>query len=364
MGIVVTSFLKVSNFLFRAKRKALHTFKTSLRPSEIFLRNMKQILSSQRLTSVDIGGAIDLQPHWYKILGNSDFHIFEPHPRSYEDLKTKYGQSLWKDHFHIYQTALSGAGGKRTLSMTNGPTGSTIIPINFDSPYIDRKDASLFPLKNIEIDTYTLDQALSQYQVKNVDLIKLDIQGADLEVLKGLGGEKVQNLLCFEMEVHLHDTYVGGTNLTEVSQFAMENDFELFDVRVARGYIMRNGKSEELKNMLGVKEYSPSVSAKSWEFDVIYFKKPNRLLKGKNCADLRRLIASYCVYNFFMEAVGLAKEAQESGIFSSPETSEIIGAVKAMKTCMDRELKGYFSTLNGQKNMNWGQYMWMHYPST
>lgn len=79
---------------------------------------------------------------------------------------------------------------------------------------------------------------------------------------------------------------------------------------------------------------------------------------------MRRLIATYCVYNFFMEAAGLAKEAEENGIFSPFETSQIVEAVKNMKKCMDRELKIYFSTHYGKKNMNWGQYMWMQYPST
>lgn len=279
--MVTSSLLRISTFLFRAKRKALHTLKASLKPSEVFLRNMKVVLGNKKLSSVDIGGAVDLQPHWYKILGNSDLHIFEPHPQSYEDIKVKYGKSPWKDLFHIYKTALSGTGGKRTLSMTNGPTGSTIIPINYDSPYIDKNDSSLFPLKNMEVDTVTLDHALTENGVKNADLIKLDIQGADLEVLKSLGRDRINDLLCFEMEVHLHDTYIGGTNLPDVSQFSLENDFELFDVRVARAYITRYGKSKELQEILGVEDYAPSVSAKSWEFDVIYFKKPNRFLKKK-----------------------------------------------------------------------------------
>jgi FkbM family methyltransferase len=357
---MVSFFLRLLILLAKFKRRLIYLFSPNLKVEKTFPVEIKKILNGEIFRAVDVGGAVDLQPHWYKLVEAAHFFIFEPHPESFEAIKQKYQKYSASGLFHILPDALSGSGGPRTLFMTNTPTGSTIVTLNKESKYLRPDNGYIFPMKEMPLQTKTLAESLKNAPV---DIVKLDIQGAELEVLNGLGRASLSNLLCFEMEVHLQDAYVNGTKFQDVLKFAEANEYELFDVRVARASLQRNGLKSHLGDGLHL-DWEPSVASKSWELDVVFFKKPDLLLEEQNKSAIRKLIVCYCVYNFFLEATGLAEEARSKGLLSNDECLEIRESCLKMKRSMDINLKPYKTFVKAQNNQHWGQYMWVSYPTT
>lgn len=359
-----SSFIRATGFIHKARRKLRHVFRPELHPKAVFETELRAVLGANLLSAVDVGGAVDLQPHWHKLVNNANLYVYEPHPESYRDLMAKREKLEKKELYHVLNEALSGSGGRRTLYMTNAPTGSTIVEINRASAYCDPSDSYLFPIKEVPLETTTLERSLATAKVTEIDLIKLDIQGAELEVLQGLGRGLLDQLLCFELELHLNDMYVGGTGPAEMMKFINDHGFELLDVRVAREYVQRHGRSGFGLSAFGINGWKPSVAAKAWEFDVVCFRRPDKLLQARDARRLRKLIASYCVYNFFMEAVCLVEEASTMGIFNDAEARRLRQSIGKMQKCMERELAHYAAIQKGFGNLNWGQYMWVGFPTT
>jgi len=122
---------------------------------------MTQILDGQQLVIVDVGGAVNLQPHIHKLIGNSKFFIFEPDERSYTDLINTVNRYSFPGDFNYINKALAGTNGKRTLYLANVPTGTSILKLEEDSPYYSKNSPYLFPMREAIIDTVNLEKSMN-----------------------------------------------------------------------------------------------------------------------------------------------------------------------------------------------------------
>ena len=95
--------------------------------------------------------------------------------------------------------------------------------------------------------------------LENIDFIKLDVQGYELEILKGMTSilNKVEFVL---LEVSLIEINIGTPLLFEVIQFMEEKNFKVYDICSA---IRR-----------------PSDNA-LWQSDFIFVKKNSKLVASK-----------------------------------------------------------------------------------
>ena len=63
------------------------------------------------------------------------------------------------------------------------------------------------------------------------DVVKIDIQGGELEALKGFGS-LLDKVVCVELEVSLMSIYEGQPLFGEIFDFMTDKGFGLFDVQV------------------------------------------------------------------------------------------------------------------------------------
>jgi len=77
--------------------------------------------------------------------------------------------------------------------------------------------------------TVALDTLLKEKQIGNVDFIKLDTQGYELEILKG-GGNALKQAEVVLMEVSLLDIHQGVPLIREVLNFMGERSFQAYDI--------------------------------------------------------------------------------------------------------------------------------------
>jgi FkbM family methyltransferase len=80
-----------------------------------------------------------------------------------------------------------------------------------------------------EITTARLDDLVQKHSLEGPYLLKVDVEGAELEVLRG-ADEVVGNALAITVEVTLFDVFAGGASFAEVIAFMAERGFVLYDV--------------------------------------------------------------------------------------------------------------------------------------
>jgi FkbM family methyltransferase len=336
---------------------------------------MQRLLGGSALIGIDVGGAKGLQPHWWTFHGSADFYVFEPHPESFEEIKMLYANSEYPEMYRVLPYGLSGTGGIRTLYKLNAPTGSSLLPIDLNSEFVNENDSYIFPIREERINTRTLKEIMIENKEERVDLIKLDVQGAELEILKGLGDERLDQLLLIELEVGFAHEHIGAPTFAEVDTFMSSRGLQLFDVSVARAHRSKGGDSSWYQErVFGVHGKSPKISARLWEFDAVYFRDPKPMIAKKDADGIRRLLACYCAYNFFSEAYYLTEKSESAGLFSE-ETSKDIKKVlvdwhRALHyrfyhkpTWFFNKVRAINRPLHLGRESTWKQYMWFDYPN-
>ena len=138
--------------------------------------------------------------------------------------------------FSTITKALSSCAGLETLYISNTDSGTSLLPpvartdlFKFNSDYF-------FPMIAKNIIVSTLSNELDLLNNSSVDCIKLDTQGSELSILKGLDQKRLNNLLFVELEVSLQSppVYKGAPSLGEVSLYLESEGFQLANIRLSR----------------------------------------------------------------------------------------------------------------------------------
>jgi FkbM family methyltransferase len=125
--------------------------------------------------------------------------------------------------------ALSNTEGNSTLYVTKYPGCSSLYPPS--EHYIKRfsGDSELIELEStIEVSTTTLDLFCQREGVKEIDFLHLDIQGAELNVVKG-ASQILESVLGLITEVEFTEIYSGQPLFSDIDISLRKNGFSLFD---------------------------------------------------------------------------------------------------------------------------------------
>ena len=87
----------------------------------------------------------------------------------------------------------------------------------------------------VEVETITLDELVEELGLDKVDMIKLDAEGAELEVLKG-ATETLRKGTRLAIAAY-HTTAEGRRELEELREFLYLSDYTLYDAKGLRSYI-------------------------------------------------------------------------------------------------------------------------------
>lgn len=292
------------------------------------------ILSNEKYVAIDVGAALGVQPWWQEVLEFATVYAYEPNKSSSEKLKQLYHQY----DYHVIENALDIDDSEKQLYLTNIPTGSSLLKPSSAYKYVN--PSYFFPYKEEKILTYSAKTSFAQNNINDIDLMKIDTQGTELNILKGLGDNYLNKLLAVEFEAGLPGAYEEQPTFLEVHKYMTDHNFELFDLRSSRGNIYFNTELPYKKKH--------KVSKKIHEVDVLYFKNLNYILDNKDQSKLRKLIISYCVYSFFDEALVALQAGYKIGMFTDGDAKLINNAI----------VKWHDS-----KSVYFGQYHWFNYSS-
>ena len=174
--------------------------------------------NQNKLCVFDIGGAGGLQARWQKFENYIKPIFVEPDKRSFFDLK--------KNGKEVIDKALWSKTTKKKFYLTKKKeTSSMFLP---NRAFLDLfPDSDRYDIeKSVEIDVTELDKVIDYKHQPH--FMKLDIQGAELEVLRG-SKKTLKNVLGLEVEVNFKEIYQAIPLAYDVEEFLKKEGFILYD---------------------------------------------------------------------------------------------------------------------------------------
>jgi hypothetical protein len=184
-----------------------------------------------------------------------------------------------------------------------------------------------FPCREVPVQTQSFAAALDDAGIPRLDFIKLDIQGAELEALSGIDAPRQERLLGVETEIGLLGGYHEQPGYGAIAQFLQDAGLELFDLKPVHTHRPHKGDYEHYARRLNAASESPTITKRIWEVDAVFFRRPGPLLERKDGGALRRLIALYCTYGFFGEALALADRCADARALDPSDAEAVIRGV-------------------------------------
>lgn len=169
-----------------------------------------------------------------RLFPQSQIYAFEPLPKNFE-LITKNIEKYNVKNVEVFNKALSEKNDSAEFYVSNGtPKGMTVSDWDFGN-----KSSSLLPPEEhtnivefikfeekIWVQTITLKSFCQQSEIDGIDFIHMDVQGAELLVLKG-ADNLISNIKVIWLEVAKISLYKGQPLVNDIEEFMSAHDFYL-----------------------------------------------------------------------------------------------------------------------------------------
>tara|TARA_Y100001970_G_C14090026_1_gene779498 strand:- start:107 stop:820 length:714 start_codon:yes stop_codon:yes gene_type:complete len=183
----------------------------------------------------NIAVLIDVGAHHGETINlfNKEFNVksivsFEPSEKNYNQLLRK---SKNLKNVKTFNFALGEKNQSTDFNEHFESQSSTISKINQKSKYYKKKNFFLNPFKNknkkiniTKIKMNRLEGILKELKIKEVDILKIDTEGYDYKVIKGLG-ESIKFVKYIYFEHHFHDMLIKKYNLSDVNSYLYNYNF-------------------------------------------------------------------------------------------------------------------------------------------
>jgi FkbM family methyltransferase len=173
---------------------------------------------------MDIGARNGAESIWTPLGDQLQLICFEPDAEHCDLLN----RSTPNTHSY-YPIALSDIKRVATLNVSQNLLASSLLDVN--NAFVDR-----FPhsepgriVKQVEVETVDLDSFCDQYQIQPIDFIKIDVEGAELMVLKGGKRTIDKSVLGISLEVWFHEYHNNRPLFSDIDIYLRSQGFSFFD---------------------------------------------------------------------------------------------------------------------------------------
>ncbi|MCY6490365.1 FkbM family methyltransferase [Leptolyngbya sp. GGD] len=183
----------------------------------------------------DVGARGGIEPHWNAYDQQLVCLGFEPDVAECERLN-QLNQLSSKPKVQFYTAALGRQREQRLFSLCRLPGGSSFYPANhqFLQRFPSEHAQALEVVKTIELETTDLDSFAQSMKFPAIDFIKLDVEGSELDVLKGATTVLQESVLGLSLEVLFHDALRSQPTFSQIDLFLSSLGFKLFDLDLYR----------------------------------------------------------------------------------------------------------------------------------
>jgi FkbM family methyltransferase len=163
--------------------------------------------------------------NYNKVFKNSSIFSFEPTPNTFRILKRETGNYR---NINIYNQALSSFVGQTSFNLNSSSLTNSILNT---SEKLKNIVATSSTVQSITVGTNTIDNFCSQNSITKINILKIDVQGADLEVLKGAKAMLEMKMIdLIFVEVEFIELYVNQPLFHDISSFLHNYDYSLYSL--------------------------------------------------------------------------------------------------------------------------------------
>lgn len=175
---------------------------------------------------------------WGIFVPNLQVYGFDADPDACDEANAAAAEKgvTWQET-HV-PLVLSDRCGTQTLYITEHPACSSLYPPN--EPFLERFRLEVMRgVATVEVETTTLDAFCQEQGIPGLDYLRVDVQGADLDVLRGAPNVVNHSLLALEIEVNFSPLYIGQPLFADIDTFLRQQGFMLMDLGLHPGVTRR-----------------------------------------------------------------------------------------------------------------------------
>jgi FkbM family methyltransferase len=196
----------------------------SLSPFEV----QRQLIRGESAMIFDIGANIGIVTQQYRSLFPfAIIHSFEPFADSYLSMERRFSRD---GNIIPHQIAVCENRKKHTLHSNRSAATNSLLRRDAQSDALWGKgllDTNIL----VEVESTTIDCFCAENHIRSIDILKMDIQGAEVRALQG--AEEMlsrQAISLIYLEIIIGETYIDQPKFLEYIQRLDSHGYELFDL--------------------------------------------------------------------------------------------------------------------------------------
>ena len=196
-----------------------------------FLKNCvdSDFFSQNPMTIIDVGARYGFEEHWSAFGKNLRIIGFEPDADECNRLNRKKSQNIT-----YYPLALGTPLAKRTFYLTKNAGSSSFYLPNMAlwDRFLDWEGLQI--TGEIELKTTDLDSFIHTESLPDIDFIKLDAEGSELDVLRGASETLQTSVIGLSIEISFLETREKAPTFHMIDKFLTDFGFRLYDLDTFR----------------------------------------------------------------------------------------------------------------------------------
>jgi FkbM family methyltransferase len=258
---------------------------------------------------IDLGARGGADDSLLSIASRSRIVCFEPDKAECDRLASA-GDPRWRQ-FTVLPFAVGGTSGPQPLYVPDDPRAASLLVQDpaladrFGRPHLHQ------PARTLMVETWTLDDLRGKGQLERVDYMKIDVEGAELDILKA-GVSVLQDCVALKVECSFLPQRVSQPLIWDVVPFLAGQGFEVVDLQDLHHWRRRNLPPHPYR-VRAEMEYSRGQVA---QCDVILVRSAQRTHSPEQALRLAVLSAALGYFDYAIDVVRrvpeLAAHARES----------------------------------------------------
>jgi len=216
-------------FFFKINRRAVNFFSEKsffANNNHNFIDLISFLLNQKKIVALDVGAQGGFNSDQF--ISSKYNHFFKP--ILIEPIKEE-AEKLKKNNEHVIENGLWSFQTKKKIYILKNRLGSSSMyePNTnlFDLHKIKKKDYQNYNItKEVEVQCETLNDSLSALKINKLDYLKIDTQGAELEILKGIGEYRP---MLIKIESHIHSMYKNVPSWNELLDYLYKLNYLVID---------------------------------------------------------------------------------------------------------------------------------------
>jgi FkbM family methyltransferase len=194
--------------------------------TDVYSEQVRLLQDRQVNTVFEVGAADGRDTLSYAALfPNARVFAFEPVPASFQKLKESTQQ---EQRICSINTALCNTVGTAKFNLAEWPDASSLFPANQTGSTFDEYNQSK---AHIQVQTETIDHYCQEHKIDNINLLKMDAQGAEFDILNGAESMLQKGRIdLIYTEVNFMEIYQGAKSYDAIAGYLRKYGFQLHNL--------------------------------------------------------------------------------------------------------------------------------------